>query len=116
MHCGSDRLGGLARVVSVVGWGGGDPAHRARCRKHDGFWVIARKDGAKVAGLNSGLNVSCSHSGPQGGSWALLGKHGGTKPAGRVRDNMIWPIRPDRRTRKGTGVTAGALASLINAN
>jgi hypothetical protein len=29
--------------------------------------------------------ISCSHSGPEGGCWALVGRHGAMKPAGRVR-------------------------------
>jgi hypothetical protein len=47
--------------------------------------------------------ISCSYSSPEGGSWALVGKHDAINPAGRVRgrDNMIGLNRPGRRTRKG---------------
>jgi hypothetical protein len=29
--------------------------------------------------------ISCSHISPDGGRSALVGKHGGTKPGGRIR-------------------------------
>ena len=29
--------------------------------------------------------ISCSHSSPEGGCGALVGRHGATKPAGRTR-------------------------------
>src|SRR6266550_8332042 len=43
--------------------------------------------GTVLAGDNSKPSclISCSHIGPEGGSWALVGRQGGTKPAGRTR-------------------------------
>jgi hypothetical protein len=52
-------------------------------RRAAGHTIRTRSPSLRATMRKPSCLISCSHSGPEGGCWALVGRHGAIKPSGR---------------------------------